>query len=271
MELKRNQPISELYVPDNSYSRTDEELFKIKFGLTDWIYIQFDASLCGGPIAADDIVIYNETGKKEAEIGLLPTQTLNGTDFTIKFRFSDLELPSGCYYIQWKTCPSDDVFTTTPTHRTNLFHVTSDLRATKLVTATCSCNGFGFDWSVFALSFRVGFAMFNPEYDIDMEDYLQSDMVNKKYYVERGKFYNCRTAAMGEQDHDAFSLMLLCEQVLIDGVEYYLWKKDYNLVDWQKAGQTLLSAAEFQLKKQGDVPVNNNCQDCDSENYYYYG
>lgn len=278
MLLVANQPISPLlstldpsvvmpYVQDNSFS-ADRERFYPKFSSTQQMYIQWTLDGTNAPAAAVDIQIYDAlTNVLAKNMGTWTDQTTNKNWFTLKFKWFQLGLPNGCYYIRWKERPNDvsNIF------QSNTFFITDQLNACKLVTATCDCNGFGFDWTVFALSWYIPFGRFNFEYDLIFKNYLESDQTNNKYYAERGKFWQCRTLAMDESAHDSLSLMLLCSRFLVDGIEYYIEKKEYSLPDLDADGKVDQSVAEFQLHRQRNQPVNTNCKDCNNEIYPYYG
>jgi len=270
MILIPNQPISQLTTLDNAYNRPEgEDATYPTFLISDYIYVQWKLEDCGDtPSDPTDIQLYNDDDTLAYNLGTWSEQTTNKTWFTLKFKLTDLSLPEGCYYITWKECDGLGGFTD---RQSNVFSVKSTLYATKLVVASCDCYGFGFDWSAFVLSWRVPFAKFNPEYEIVTEDYLNADQTNIKHYAERGKFWSIRTGVMSEPEHDCLSLQILCDELLIDGVEYYFKDKNYDLTDWDRDGQTLTSCAEFKLHKQNDQVVNNNCQDCNDENYPYYG
>ncbi len=276
MNLIPNQPISLLknvtsptavvpYGMDNSF--TERTRFKTLFSPTQQMYIQWTLDGSARPGSATDVQIYNEDDVLVKDIGLWADQTENKNWFTIKFTWTGLGLPEGCYYIRWKQYPGAGG----DTLQSATFNVTSNLDSCKLVTATADCYDLGFDWSVFALSWMVPFSRFNFDYDLTTRDYLDAENTNVKYYAERGKFWPVRTAAMDEAAHDCLTVMLLCDRVLIDGVEYYMSKKEYALPDLDKDGVVWESVGEFELRKQNDQPVNRNCKDCNEENYPYYG
>ncbi len=266
MILIPNNIIYDLPIYDNLID-TGQDPFIPLFAPDDLIYLQFYLEDCEmGNIYHDDIKLYDSSNTEIALLGNLPSQTINKNWLTVKFRPTDYSISEGCFYITYK---KNCNFSLRPS--SNTFMVTTNLNGTKKVVAYSTCFALGFDWSVFRLSFRVPFARFNPEYDLISEDYLNSDQVNIKQYAERGKFWQVRTAPMDEGAHDCITAMLLCNTLLIDNVEFYFSKKDYSLADWDKDGQNILSTAQFQLRKQNDAPINSNCQDCNEENYYYYG
>ena len=268
MYLIPNQPIFEQPVQDNLINGL-EKYYPI-FGRTEYIYIQWllgsPYGNCLRPQNATDIRIFTETGIAVYDLGLYASQSVNKNWFTLKFKFSDLGLADGCYYLQWTDCPGGS----TTVRTSNPFTVITDTSRTKLITSTCDCYGHGFDWSTFVLQWRVPFAKFNPEYNMISFDDLDSNEVNEKYYAEREKFWSCVTTWMNEGAHDAMTVALLCDTFLVDTVEYYFDKKEYAMEN-DKEGKNDLFKASFQLKKQGTTTVNNNCQDCDAEIYPYYG
>lgn len=175
---------------------------------------------------------------------------------TLEFVINELEegMPETCYKVgYYNHCNYEGLLS-------NCINVKESQECTMLVTASNTCDAFGFNFRCgFDLTQRVRVTQFNPEYTLTNEFELLSDGSYRKILGQRSKSY---TAILDWGDvavHDCMSLQLLSETLTIDGTEYYFNDNQY-VPDWDKDGKNGLALAEIKLLKAGDnLKQTNNC------------
>jgi len=170
----------------------------------------------------------------------------------------DTPLPIGCYRIV-----ITDACTSTAHTQLNQFRygfASTYWPNTKLLTATCDGEAFGFEFTTsgFKLQQRLRMTWFAPKYAVKGEDYFYSTGEFKKLYAERQKLRTALFDYVDENTHDCISLQLNCDDVTIDGVEYFVPTKDYT-PEWESNGRRNLAQSRIELQYKTDVLFNKNC------------
>lgn len=134
----------------------------------------------------------------------------------------------------------------------NCFSVTEKQDCAKLVQGfgDSSTGEAGFLWlnSTFALSHRVRFLSFNPEYPTDGSDYEYSNGDRNLTYAKREKYYIGLIDYSDETLHDTVSAQLICQYFTIDGINFLIKPTDYK-PEWDKDGRQSLAQARISCRK----------------------
>lgn len=183
--------------------------------------------------------ILDEAGTVVMDLTLANLVTYANDRVNISFPTTGM---SGCYSLRIvDTCPA-------ATFTSNKFIVAASHECAKLVLASGSGTSLGFLWAGFALSHRVRFLSFNPEYPIDGDDYEPSDGSREITYAKKEKYYTGLVDYADENFHDTFTNQILCENFYIDGVLYFVKLQNYK-PDWNKEGRNSLAQAKIELRK----------------------
>lgn len=175
---------------------------------------------------------------------------------TVEFTVAELGdgMPETCYQIgYYNHCTYEGTLS-------NCINVKETHECTVLVTASNTCDAFGFNFRCgFDLTQRVRVTKFNPEYTMTNENELLSNGTFRKILGQRNKTYAVILDWGDVAVHDCMSLQLLSETLTVDGDEYYFLDNQY-VPDWDKDGKNGLAIAEFKLSKTGDnLKQTNNC------------
>ncbi len=169
---------------------------------------------------------------------------------------NDFELTDGCYRIRFNDCCTEDKSYLSDTV---INYTTGEHECTVLVDATCDDQAFGFDFSnQFSLSQRLRLLRFNPIYKNEGEDGQGSDGVKRRPFARSEKVYNCIFDYCDEPTHDAINTQLLCDNLTLDGVEYFCPIKDYQ-PEWSDRGKLNLAQSQVELQTKQSVIFNRNC------------
>lgn len=168
---------------------------------------------------------------------------------------NDFELKTGCYQIRFNDCCTGESYLSD----TVINYTTDTHECTVLVDATCDDQAFGFDFSnQFSLSQRLRLLRFNPIYKNEGEDSQGSDGVKRRPFARSEKVYNCIFDYCDEPTHDAINTQLLCDNLTLDGVEYFCPIKDYQ-PEWSDRGKLNLAQSQVELQTKQSVIYNRNC------------
>lgn len=168
---------------------------------------------------------------------------------------NDFALTTGCYQIRFNDCCTGESYLSD----TVINYTTDTHECTVLVDATCDDQAFGFDFSnQFSLSQRLRLLRFNPIYKNEGEDGQGSDGVKRRPFARSEKVYNCIFDYCDEPTHDAINTQLLCDNLTLDGVEYFCPIKDYQ-PEWSDRGKLNLAQSQVELQRKQSVIFNRNC------------
>ena len=149
------------------------------------------------------------------------------------------------------------------------FQIVPEDECLNLVEATCDCEGYDFSFLTgFKLSMRTGLLFTNASYKFSENTNTQSNGVLQRTFAERKKFWTVNTNskyALDEPLHDALSLMLHCDNLQVDGVDYFCDDKDYA-IKWDVNGTLKVAESSFELSLKDSVIYNRNAG-CDPQVY----
>lgn len=176
---------------------------------------------------------------------------------------SPIALPYSCFRVQTKlVCDVLDPPEVTTTTSDTVINYKASHDCTKLFMAYSEGDSldfrFGYQGNVFRLYSRLRTLYFNPSYPISSEDYEFSSGITSRIYATRKKKYELLFDYMDEYAHDVIGLMIICDTMIIDNVQYIADSKDYE-PEWAERGKRNLAQSIIELQKSDGISFNRNC------------
>lgn len=173
------------------------------------------------------------------------------------FEGETVPLVTGCYRIRvYDECLEDvepSIVSTT------VFHYTTDTHdCTVLVDASCDGQALGFNFDGnFTLVQRLKLLRFGAKYKNSGTDADGSDGTKRKAYAKSQKVYTALFNYVDENAHDAINAQMNCDDLTLDGVEYFAPVQDIE-PDYGPRGKRNLAQVEIELQKKESVLYNRN-------------
>ncbi len=164
-------------------------------------------------------------------------------------------IDSGCYYIRvLDACASVNYDSTTLVS----YLKTGTHDCTVMVEAECNDYGLGFNFTGdFKLYQRLAILRISPKYPTEQDTYLYSTGRHKRTFAQSQKIWTMWVRKIDEWAHDALRTQLICDTLLIDGVEYFCPSDSYE-PEWQENMNQNLAPVRIDLQKIQDVIFNKN-------------
>lgn len=176
---------------------------------------------------------------------------------------SPIALPYSCFMVQVKlVCDVLDPPSVTTTTSDTVINYKETHDCTKLFMAYSEGDAldfnFGYQGNMFRLYSRLRTLYFNPSYPIDAQDYEFSSGISQRIYATKKKKYELLFDYMDEYAHDVIALMIVCDTMIIDNVQYIADAKDYE-PEWAERGKRNLAQSIIELQKSDGILFNRNC------------
>ncbi len=136
---------------------------------------------------------------------------------------------------------------------------------TKMIEAYCPDSDLGFQFddtlgaNYFKLSLRVACDLLHASYEQDQEDYIFSSGSSSLHFGQSTKYQSLFFNPIATYKHDVIALQKICDTFLIDSVEYFVKKGDYN-PEWNRNDATDLAPSRIPVKKKTETRFNTNCE-----------
>lgn len=174
-----------------------------------------------------------------------------------------VSLPYSCYRMQVKVvCDIADPPSVTTHTSDTVINYAATQPCTKMFMSYCEGDAldfrFGYQGNMFRIYSRLRTLYFNPSYPIDAQDYEFSSGLSQRIYATKKKKYELLFDYCDEYAHDVIALMIVCDIMIIDNVQYIADSKDYE-PEWADRGKRNLAQSIIELQKSDGIIFNRNC------------
>lgn len=147
----------------------------------------------------------------------------------------------------------------------NCFKYAADFSCTKLIEGYCTDDAFRFvfyDSSgnlVFKLQQRLRCELLHSKYPQDQSDYIFSTGNTAITNAMSEPYRTLNIFPMPTYKHDCMALQKICDNLVIDGVDYFARKGDYT-PEWNTNTNADIAPARFDVKKKTHTFFNSACE-----------
>lgn len=164
-------------------------------------------------------------------------------------------LTSGCYQIRFNDCCRGGE---SYLSETIINYTTGEHECTVMVDGSCDGKALGFDFDGgFTIAQRLKMLKFSASYDNSGTDADESNGKSHKTAAKSIKKYTALFNYCDEPTHDAINAQINCDNLTIDGVEYFAPNQDYE-PDYGPRGIRNLAQGEIELRKKQSIIYNRN-------------
>lgn len=170
---------------------------------------------------------------------------------------STIALPTGCYKIGYYD--SADAAVVYSTNNIS-YNATTNFEKTKMFYGNCTDEAFGFVFTGtgFSLHQRLPILQISPKYEIEADEYVTSKGIRSTSSVRKDKLKTLWVDYIDEIAHDAFSTLINCNEVTMDGLDVYFPVNDYE-PEWNENQKYNTAQVKLDFKFNPASLYNKNC------------
>lgn len=168
-----------------------------------------------------------------------------------------ISLASGCYKIGF--FESGDSAVVYSTNNIS-YNASNTYEKTKMFYGNCEGEAFGFIFTGtgFSLNQRLPVLQINPKYEIEADEYVTSQGIRSTSSVRKDKLKTLWVDYIDEIAHDAFSTLINCDEVTMDGLDVYFPVNDYE-PEWNENQKYNTAQVKLDFKFNPASLYNKNC------------
>lgn len=169
---------------------------------------------------------------------------------------SPIALPTGCYKILYYDADSGFSYSTNSIS----YNASNTYEKTKMFYGNCEGEAFGFIFTGagFSLHQRLPVLQINPKYEIEADEYVTSQGVRSNSTVRKDKLKTLWVDYIDEIAHDAFSTLINCDEVTMDGLDVYFPINDYE-PEWNENQKYNTAQVKLDFKFNPASLYNKTC------------